>query len=245
VRATAADSGYAVALDPRTGDVLALASVPTFDANKPGAARPPTARTARSVDVFEPGSTSKVITRGRRMEERASRRAAVPVDDEIRRGGKVFHDSHTHAREKLTFAGVLAQSSNVGTIMAGERVPPKDMYDYLRRFGLGSPTGIGLAESRGILADVDDWNRSQRYTVLFGQGLSGHGAAGRRRLRDDRERRCPGGAAPGQGRGRRRGRHDADPRLGAHPGGQRVHRAAAAADAGERRRRRGDGRRPR
>jgi cell division protein FtsI (penicillin-binding protein 3) len=173
VKRTASDSGYAVALDPESGDVLALASVPTFDANKPGAAPVADRENRALVDVFEPGSTSKVITAAAALEERAVTPATrFFVRDEIRRGGKTFHDSHSHAPEKLTFAGVLAQSSNVGTIMAGERVPAPKMYDYLRRFGLGSPTGIGLAESRGILADVDDWNRSQRYTVLFGQGLS-------------------------------------------------------------------------
>jgi cell division protein FtsI (penicillin-binding protein 3) len=173
VRKTAAASGYAVALDPRTGDVLALASVPTFDANKPGAAPAGNRENRALVDVFEPGSTSKVVTAAAAMEEGVVTPATrFRVDDEIHRGGKVFHDSHRHPTEKLTFAGVLAQSSNVGTILAGERVPAKDMYGYLRRFGLGSPTGIGLAESRGIVTPVADWNRSQRYTVLFGQGLS-------------------------------------------------------------------------
>jgi cell division protein FtsI (penicillin-binding protein 3) len=173
VRKTAAESGYAVALDPRSGDVLALASVPTFDANSPGDAPVADRENRALVDVFEPGSTSKVITAAAALEERAVTPASrFLVRDEIRRGGKTFHDSHSHEPEKLTFAGVLAQSSNVGTLLAGERVPPKDMYGYLRGFGLGSPTGIGLPESRGILAEVEDWNRSQRYTVLFGQGLS-------------------------------------------------------------------------
>jgi cell division protein FtsI (penicillin-binding protein 3) len=173
VKSTAADSGYAVALDPKTGDVLALASLPTFDANKPGASPAVNRENRALIDVFEPGSTSKVITAAAALEERVVTPATrLRVADEIRRGGKVFHDSHQHAVEKLTFAGVLAQSSNVGTIMVGEKVPAPDMYDYLRRFGLGSTTGIGLAESRGIVTPVEDWNRSQRYTVLFGQGLS-------------------------------------------------------------------------
>jgi cell division protein FtsI (penicillin-binding protein 3) len=67
---------------------------------------------------------------------------------------------------------VVAQSSNVGTIMTGERLPPRTLYDYLLRFGVGHATGIGLPESDGILADPKDWSDSQRYTVLFGQGLS-------------------------------------------------------------------------
>ena len=173
VRRTAAESGYAVALDPRTGDVLALASVPTFDANKPGDAPVADRENRALVDVFEPGSTSKVITAAAALEEKkASASTRLRVDSTIRRGGKLFHDSHAHGVERLTFAGIIAQSSNVGTIRVGEKVPAPTMYGYLRRFGLGSRTGIGMGEISGTLAPVTEWSNSQRYTVLFGQGLS-------------------------------------------------------------------------
>jgi cell division protein FtsI (penicillin-binding protein 3) len=68
---------------------------------------------------------------------------------------------------------VLAKSSNVGTIMAGEKISPTTMYRYLTKFGVGQPSGLDFpGESRGILAKPQDWSGSQRYTVLFGQGLS-------------------------------------------------------------------------
>ena len=173
VAQTGADSGYAVVMDPRTGDILALASVPTFDANTPGAARAADRGNRALLDVFEPGSTSKVITVAAALEERlVTPQTRLTVAGQIHRADRTFHDSHAHGPEKLTVAGVLGRSSNVGTIMTGERLAPTKLYDYLTRFGVGEQSGIGLPESAGILARAADWNGSQRYTVMFGQGLS-------------------------------------------------------------------------
>jgi cell division protein FtsI (penicillin-binding protein 3) len=96
----------------------------------------------------------------------------LTIPGTLQRGGKTFHDAETHGTEKLTLAGMLAKSSNIGAIKVGERLSPATMHDYLTKFGIGVPTGVGLPESRGILAPAKDWNNSQRYTVLFGQGLS-------------------------------------------------------------------------
>lgn len=173
VTETKAVSGQLVVMNPRTGQVLALAGCPTFDANRPGRARPQDLSNRSLVDVFEPGSTSKVVTAAAALEEgKVTPATRMTVNDTITRGGKVFHDAESHGPERLTFAGVLAKSSNVGTIRAGEKVPAADMYGYMRKFGLGSASGIGLTESRGLLADPKTWSNSQRYTVLFGQGLS-------------------------------------------------------------------------
>jgi cell division protein FtsI (penicillin-binding protein 3) len=173
VAETGAPSGYAVVMNPQTGDVLALATVPTFDANDPGAAPAADRGNRALLDVFEPGSTSKVITIAAALEEKlVTPQTRLTVDGQIRRAGRVFHDSHAHGPEPLTVAGVLAQSSNVGTVMTGERLAPAKLYDYLTRFGVGRPSGIGAPESAGILAPAQDWSGSQRYTVMFGQGLS-------------------------------------------------------------------------
>ncbi len=173
VAATGAQWGSAIVVDPRTGDVLALATSPTFDANDPAAAPQEDRGDRALLDVFEPGSTSKVVTAAAALETgKVTPATRFVVPGTLRRGGKTFHDSHSHGPERLTFAGVLAKSSNIGTIMAGERVDPATMYDFMTRFGLGSRTGVGLPESGGILAAAADWNRSQRYTVLFGQGLA-------------------------------------------------------------------------
>ena len=176
VKKTGSQSGQAVALDPRTGEVLAMVSVPSFDPNNLGAITQANYGNLQNRAVtfgFEPGSTSKVITAAAALEEgKASPSTRLQVASTIHRGGKLFHDSHAHGIEKLTFAGVIAQSSNVGTIRVGEKVPATTMYDYLHKFGIGVKTGIGMGEISGSLAPVSTWSKSRRYTVLFGQGLS-------------------------------------------------------------------------
>jgi cell division protein FtsI (penicillin-binding protein 3) len=173
VAATRAEAGYAVVQDVRTGEVLAMANAPTFDANDPAGADQSDLLNRTITDIFEPGSTSKVVTAAAALQEGvATPRTKLVVDGRIHRGGKYFNDSHVHPPERLTFAGVIAQSSNVGTIMVGEKVAPTKLYGYMRAFGLGQKTGLGPGESGGIVAPPDTWSNSQRYTVLFGQGLA-------------------------------------------------------------------------
>jgi len=172
-KAVDAESISIVALDPRTGAVLALATAPTFDPNSPGRAAQADRGNRPLLDVFEPGSTSKVITMSAVLQEGAATAAGrLSVPNRLTRSDRSFRDAEEHGVEKLTVAGVLAKSSNIGAIMLGERVAPEVMERYMRRFGLGAPTGVGLPESPGILAPSSQWSGSQRYTVLFGQGLS-------------------------------------------------------------------------
>jgi cell division protein FtsI (penicillin-binding protein 3) len=172
VKETGSASGSVVVMT-RTGDVLALADAPTFNSNQPGKAKPADLGDRALLDVFEPGSTSKVITAAAALQEgKATPTSKLKVPGILHRGGKYFHDAETHGTEKLTLAGVLAKSSNIGAIEVGERLSPTTMYDYLTKFGIGSQTGVGLPEERGLLAKPQDWNSSQRYTILFGQGLS-------------------------------------------------------------------------
>jgi cell division protein FtsI (penicillin-binding protein 3) len=173
VRATRAHGGYAVVLDPATFDVRALGVVPTFDPNHPQQASQETINDRSLLDTFEPGSTAKVITLAAALQEGVATPASkVLVPPFLRRGGITFHDAEVHGTERLTLAGVLAQSSNIGTMLTGSKISPATLERYLRAFGLGAPTGIGLPESPGILAGSQQWSGSQRYTVMFGQGLS-------------------------------------------------------------------------
>ena len=173
VTATGAKGGFGVAMDPQTGEVLALVSVPTYDPNNPGKAAPDTMGNPALLDVFEPGSTAKVMTIAAVLAEgKATPMTRVTVPNSLRRGGATFHDAEDHGTEQLTTTGVLAQSSNLGTIELGEQLSPSTLYSYLTKFGLGQATNVGLPESAGILAPASQWSDSQRYTVLFGQGLS-------------------------------------------------------------------------
>lgn len=173
VQESGALSGTVIVMT-KDGRILALANAPTFDPNVPSKAKPANLSNRALSEVYEPGSTSKVMTAAAVIEEGAvTPLTPFSVPDQIRRAGKTFNDAESHPVERLTFAGVLAKSSNVGTIMAGERLSPQTMYSYLTRFGIGQPSGLGFpGESRGILAQPQDWSGSQRYTVLFGQGVS-------------------------------------------------------------------------
>jgi cell division protein FtsI (penicillin-binding protein 3) len=173
VAQTKAQGGFGVAMDPQTGQVFALVSVPTYDPNNPGKAKPDDMGDPALLSAFEPGSTAKVITIAAALQEgKATPQTKVTVPSRLPRGGRTFHDAEVHGTERLTATGVLAQSSNIGTIELGEQVPATRLYGYLTAFGLGQPTGVGLPESRGILAPVSQWSDSQRFTVMFGQGLS-------------------------------------------------------------------------
>ncbi len=168
---------YAVAIvqDVETGELLALADSGSVDPNDP-AGTAADGRGSRAVsDVLEPGSTSKVITVAALLEEgkfTPDSRFSVP-DRYTAANGESFKDATDHGVEKLTLTGILSRSSNVGTIMAGEKLSKKQVYDYMRAFGFGEKTGVGLpGESRGILHEPDKWDGRTRYAVLFGQGLS-------------------------------------------------------------------------
>jgi cell division protein FtsI (penicillin-binding protein 3) len=171
---TGALSGTVVVESVKTGQLLAVASYPTFDPNRPGPSSDNWTNKAFS-DVYEPGSTGKVMTAAAAIQEGVvTPSTVVEVPNQIYRANNTqFKDSHDHATEYLTFAGVLAQSSNIGTILAGEQVPAATMYSYFKKFGLGQTSGMGFpGEGPGLLANVKNWSGSQRYTTLFGQGLS-------------------------------------------------------------------------
>ncbi len=166
-------SGYAVVMEVETGRLLAVASYPSFDPGDPSQ-EGGSLRSKAFVDVYEPGSTAKVITAAAALEEGvAVPETPVVVPSGMHRGGRPFRDSQSHGTLYLNFAGVLAQSSNMGTILVGEQLEDETLYDYYRRFGLGEKSGIGFpGESPGILAEPETWNASQRYTMMFGQGMS-------------------------------------------------------------------------
>ncbi|GAB2683316.1 peptidoglycan D,D-transpeptidase FtsI family protein [Thalassiella azotivora] len=175
VEESGAEWGTVTVVDPETGDVKAIAEAPSVDPNDPGASEPEDRGSRALSGVIEPGSTAKVVTAAAVIEEGLydpTTPMTVP-DRYTTSNGQTFKDSHSHPVLPLTFAGVLAQSSNTGTVMAGERLTRDQRYDYLTRFGIGQPTGLDFpGETRGILAEPGDWDGRQQYTVLFGQGLS-------------------------------------------------------------------------
>ena len=174
VRETGARSGTLIVMDTRTGDLLAVATAPTFDPSHPGDA-PVTARGNLALaEAYEPGSTGKVITAAALIEEGAVTPATpITVPNRLRRAGKTFKDFQDHKTQKLTYAGTLAKSSNIGTILAAEKMGLEKLYPYQRRFGIGTPTGLGLpGEASGAVLPPSQWSATTGYTSAFGQGYS-------------------------------------------------------------------------
>jgi cell division protein FtsI (penicillin-binding protein 3) len=173
VRQTRALSGTVVAMDVRTGRLLALASYPSFDPNNLAKATGSLANLAFN-DVFEPGSTGKIMTVAAAMQEgNVTPTTPVVIPGQLHRYDTWFHDAEPHGTEYRTVAGALAQSSNLGAILMGETMRPTTLESYFRKFGLGSTSGIGFpGEAAGLLAPSQTWSGTQRDTVAFGQGLS-------------------------------------------------------------------------
>lgn len=174
VRETKSVSGTVVIEDVRTGEILAMATAPSFDPNLPGRGIDANRGNRALSQVYEPGSVAKLITMSALLEEGvAGPLTQLTVPGYLKRAGHVLHDDVPHGIEHLTLAGALAQSSNVGTVLAAERLSSEKLHEYLKAFGIGEPTGLGLpGESRGILADAGKWSGTQRYTVPFGQGFA-------------------------------------------------------------------------
>ena len=170
VERSRAKSGTAIVLDPRTGEILALANAPTFDPNNVGASSTEARSNWALQNIYEPGSTFKIVAYSAAID----RKLAKPDDridcqmGAITVAGRVIHDHHPFG--SLTLAEALAKSSNVGAIKLGIRVGDESMYDYITRYGFGSRTGIELmGETPGLLRKVDRWQPSSIGSIAMGQ----------------------------------------------------------------------------
>ena len=174
VKSSRALSGTVIVMDPKTGQILAHATAPTFDPNNTSKVSLVAMRNPSVQDVYEPGSTGKVMTLAAALEEKkVTPETVLTIPYALKRSTKVFHDHEPHPTQRLTTAGVLAVSSNTGSIKIGEMLSNDKLYDYLTKFGIGTKTGSGLpGESRGILRPVSDWSGTTAPTVAFGQGYS-------------------------------------------------------------------------
>jgi cell division protein FtsI (penicillin-binding protein 3) len=167
-----ATSGTVITMDVKSGEILAMANYPTFDPNKKFKSsdlnNPALERT------YEPGSVQKVVTMAALADAGLidlNTKLRVPGSIEVQR--RTIKDHWDHGTLNLTIAGVIAKSSNVGTIMAAQQMRIPQFVKYLHDFGFGEPTGLNFpGESKGLMQPGDEWPELTRSNVAFGQGLS-------------------------------------------------------------------------
>ncbi|MBM3722055.1 MAG: penicillin-binding protein 2, partial [Actinobacteria bacterium] len=167
-------SGTVIVMDPATGHIIAHASFPSFTPGKTQGVDPYHWQNPSVQEVYEPGSTGKVITFAAAIEEgKIEPESIMTVPYKLKRSIKVFKDHDPHPTLKLTLSGALATSSNTAAIKVGEMISNEKLHSYLKKFGVSVKTGSGLpGEESGKLLDVKDWSGTTAPTVAFGQGYS-------------------------------------------------------------------------
>jgi cell division protein FtsI (penicillin-binding protein 3) len=172
VRQWGAKAASAVVLDPRTGEVLALASEPGFDANRFPETDRDTQRNRAVTDTYEPGSTLKVVTVAAALSVGlVSPSTQFTLPPSIRVADRVIHEAHRSQTEQMTVAEILSRSSNVGTITLAELLGRSRLETWIERFGFGRKTSIDFpGETSGILPFY--WSGSTIGTLPIGHGIA-------------------------------------------------------------------------
>lgn len=168
-----AEGALGVIVDPRSGEVLAMANLPLFDPNNASNSAPELRRNRAITDAYEPGSTFKIIAAAAVLEDGLAR-----LEDRVycERGelklsnGEIIRDIQAYGN--LLFAQVLEKSSNIGLIKFARRLERPRFYEYIRSFGFATRTGIDLpAENPGLLQKVDQWSERSLETIAIGQEI--------------------------------------------------------------------------
>jgi len=173
VAKTNADFGFAITMNLKTGEVLALAQAPTYDSSDPKSSLKKNRNLQAVTAPYEPGSVQKILTSAALIDSgTVDENTRLRIPNRLTSGPYQIKDHFEHKELKLNMRGVIARSSNIGTAMLSRQMPIDQLHDYLAAFGLGSQTGIELpGEDRGILpgADMQGLTRDR---VAFGQGLT-------------------------------------------------------------------------
>ena len=166
----------AVVIDPRNGEVLAMADSPGYDANAFLDATEAQRRNTIVTDLYEPGSTFKIVVAAAALEHGlVTKDTKLRLPASIRVYDRVVHEAHTDVPEvrNLTVTQILSQSSNVGAVMLGQKVGKDDLVDMIDRFGFTKPLSIDFpGEAAGIMLRPDKWSGSTIANVPMGQGIS-------------------------------------------------------------------------
>jgi cell division protein FtsI/penicillin-binding protein 2 len=169
-----AKAATSVVLDCNTGDILAMASAPTFDPNDRSTIDPASMRSRAITDVYEPGSALKIVTAVAALQEGVvNPDSVVQVQSQITIADSTFKDAEPKPTRQMNFAQIIGQSSNCGTIQVAQALGDKRLSEYLNRFGLGHPTGVDFpGEVGGIVPALPGWTATSNATIAIGQGVS-------------------------------------------------------------------------
>ena len=174
VEKSKAKSAVGVVMRVDDGSILALANTPAYDNNEFGDVSAEDQRDRVLTDPYEPGSTFKAFTVASALEDGAvtpSSKFVVP--DHMTVADHIIHDSQPHETEVMTPGDVLEHSSNVGATKVAKQLGGKELYDYMRAFGFGEPTGVDLwGEDLGLVPAYKDWSGVSIGNIPFGQGFT-------------------------------------------------------------------------
>ncbi len=173
IKNAGAESGMLLVTNVHTGEILAMANGPSYDSSAPGLAEQGDLGNRAVTDALEPGSVQKVLTMAALADANlVAPDTKVTIPPQIASGGGFVRDAFSHGTINLTARGVIAQSSNIGTIELSRRMPKAKLAEYLRNFGLGSKPSSGLPGETGGSLPGDDMADYTRDQISFGQGLS-------------------------------------------------------------------------
>ncbi len=169
-----AKSGSVLVMDPRTGEIYAMASWPYFDPNRFSQARQASLRNRVISDAYEPGSTIKSFTAAAVIDLGLHKPESMfDLPPTLKVGDRTVHESHPRGAVRWSLTDIVTKSSNIGAVRLGLELGKKRIYDYFARFGLTEKTGVDYpGEAKGWLPPPSRWSQSSIGNVPFGQGIS-------------------------------------------------------------------------
>ncbi len=174
VRRWGARSATAVVMDPRNGEILAMATAPRFNANRFATTRADRRRNRAVTDTYEPGSTFKLVTVAAALEEGiVNPRSSFRLPPTLKVADRTIREAHSRGTERMTVRQIVEYSSNIGTITIAQRLGEGRLASWIDRFGFGKTTGIDFpGESPGFALPLDQWSGSTIGTVPIGHGIA-------------------------------------------------------------------------
>jgi cell division protein FtsI (penicillin-binding protein 3)/stage V sporulation protein D (sporulation-specific penicillin-binding protein) len=174
VRRWSARSATAVVMDPHTGEILAMATAPRFNANRFSKTRADRRRNRAVTDTYEPGSTFKLVTVAAALQEgMVSPRSSFRLPPTLKVADRTIRESHTRGTQRMTVREIVEYSSNIGTVTIAQRLGEGRLASWIDRFGFGKPTGVDFpGESAGFALPLDEWSGSTIGTVPIGHGIA-------------------------------------------------------------------------